>query len=142
MCSATPRSGPRSRPPGWRFTAYTRARTYPPPGRHSSLAGVLGPDPRWCAIPGSAPTWSSVAARERSDVLLVDNMLLAGLRAGRRSGLPTVALVHSLPAFFTGQWAHSPIGLAATLRGLRPAKVWRDLAGASRSAYLSTASEL
>ena len=57
-------------------------------------------------------------------------MLLGGLRAGRRSGLPTVALVHSLRAFFTGPWPHGPIGAAATLRGLRPAKIWADLTGA------------
>ena len=111
------------------FTAYTRARTYPPPGRHSSLAGVLGLIHLVCDS-GVGVDLVELATRERSDVLLVDNMLLAGLRAGRRSGLPTVALVHSLPAFYTGQWAHSPIGLVATLRGLRPATVWHDLAGA------------
>src|SRR5687768_12706171 len=62
--------------------------------------------------------------------LLVDCMLLGGMRASSRAGIPTVALVHSLPAFFTGPWAHGPIGMVATLRGLRPAKVWRGLDGA------------
>ncbi len=41
-----------------------------------------------------------------------------------------MALVHTFPDFFTGRWAHGPIGTLATLRGLRPGKVWAGLAGA------------
>ena len=114
---------------GLAFSAYTRARAYPPTGKHSSSAGLWGLIQLVCDQ-GVGADLVEVAARERSQLLLVDNMLLAGLRTGHRSGLPTVALVHSLPAFFTGRWAHSPIGAAATLRGLRPGKVWGELSGA------------
>lgn len=114
---------------GLPFTGYTRGRDYHPLEHSSSLAGLRNLIGLVCDG-GIGAECMAVAAREGSEMLLVDCMLLGGLRAGSRAGIPTVALVHSLPAFFTGPWAHGPIGAAATLRRLRPAKVWGGLAGA------------
>jgi len=114
---------------GLGFTAYTRDRSYDaltPRSVPSAILGLAG----LCCDAGIAADLRETAATHRSDVLLVDCMLLTALRAGARSGVPTVALVHTFPDFFTGRWAHGPIGTLATLRGLRPGKVWAGLAGA------------
>lgn len=114
---------------GLSFTASRRGREYQPLERRSSLSGLRSLIRLFCDD-GIGADLVDVAARERSDLVLVDLLLLGGLRAGVRAGLPTVALVHSLPGFFAGPWAHGPIGVVATIRGLRPATVWGDLAGA------------
>lgn len=111
------------------FTPYTRGRNYDPLEHRSSLAGLSSLIGLVCDR-GIGADLLAVAAHERSDVTLVDCMLLGGLHASSHAAIPTVALVHSLPAFFTGPWAHGPIGGAAALRGLRPAKVWKGLQGA------------
>lgn len=114
---------------GLPFSRYTHDGSYDPLQPRTPLAAILGLTGLVCDR-GIATDVLEVAARENSALLLVDCMLLAALRAGTRSGIPTVALVHSLPSFFTGRWAHGPIGGLATLRGLRPSKVWGSLAGA------------
>lgn len=114
---------------GLPFTAYTRGRAYDPLQARSGPATILGLAGLFCDQ-GVATDLLEVAAVHRADLLLVDCMLLGALAAGTRSGIPTVALVHSLPEFFTGRWSHGPIGMLAGLRGLRPAKVWGGLAGA------------
>ncbi|UZJ26037.1 glycosyltransferase [Rhodococcus antarcticus] len=114
---------------GLGFTAYTHPRGYDarkPRSTPSTIRGLAG----LSCDSGVGVDLLETAATRRSEVLLVDCMLLAALRAGARSGLPTVALVHTFPEFFTGPWAHGPIGALATLRGLRPATVWAELAGA------------
>ena len=70
-----------------------------------------------------------VANRESPDVVVVDCMLLRPLDASIRAGFRTVTLVHSLPSFFAGPFAKGPVGRAATLRGLRPARIWAAAAG-------------
>lgn len=114
---------------GLPFTAYTHARKYDALQPHSVPATIRGLAGLSCNA-GIGADLIETAATQRSEVLLVDCMLLAGLRAGARSAIPTVALVHTFPHFFTGPWAHGPIGALATLRGLRPGKVWAGLAGA------------
>jgi len=114
---------------GLPFTPYTRGRAYDPLKRRSPPAALASLISLFCDR-GIGADLLELAARERSDVVLVDCMLLGGLRASSRAGHPTVALVHSLPTFFTGPWAHGPIGGVAALRGLRPTKVWRELNGA------------
>lgn len=114
---------------GLPFTAYTRGRAYDALQPRSGPATILGLAGLFCDQ-GVATDLLELAAVHRADLLLVDCMLLGALAAGTRSGIPTVALVHSLPEFFTGRWSHGPIGMLAGLRGLRPAKVWGGLAGA------------
>lgn len=70
-----------------------------------------------------------VARRESPDVVVVDCMLLRPLDASIQAGLRTVTLVHSLPSYFAGPYAKGPVGQAARLCGLRPARVWAAAAG-------------
>lgn len=58
------------------------------------------------------------------DVIVVDAMRLAALRAAVRSGIPTVALMHTFRHYLTRRWARGPIGVPAGLRGLRPTPLW------------------
>ncbi len=59
-----------------------------------------------------------------ADLVLVDCMSLGALRAAVHSGLPTVVLVHLFHRYLTSGWARSPIGAVASLRGLRPGRLW------------------
>lgn len=63
-------------------------------------------------------------ARRRPDVVLVDATRLAALREAERAGVPTAVLAPTLHRYLAGRWAKGPIGLAAALRRLRPAKLW------------------
>jgi len=58
------------------------------------------------------------------DLVLVDAMRLVALRAAVRSSIPTVALMHSFHHYFTPTWARGPVGMLASLRGLRPTPLW------------------
>jgi UDP:flavonoid glycosyltransferase YjiC (YdhE family) len=59
-----------------------------------------------------------------ADLVLVDCMSLGALRTAVRSGLPTVVLVHVFHRALTSAWARSPIGALASVRGLRPGRLW------------------
>ena len=58
------------------------------------------------------------------DLVLVDAMRLAAVRAAVRSPVPTVALVHTFHRYITHVWARGPVGLLATLRWRRPGPLW------------------
>jgi UDP:flavonoid glycosyltransferase YjiC (YdhE family) len=58
------------------------------------------------------------------DAVLVDCLRLGPLRAAVRSPVPTVALVHTFRRYVAHDWARGPVGLVATLRGLRPGPLW------------------
>ncbi|GAA4787592.1 hypothetical protein GCM10023200_22320 [Actinomycetospora chlora] len=58
------------------------------------------------------------------DAVLVDALRLGALRAAVRSPVPTVALVHTFRGYVAHDWARGPVGLVATLRGLRPGPLW------------------
>ena len=57
-------------------------------------------------------------------IVVVDCMLLNVLDAAQKSGLTTVALVHSFHAYFYGGWRRGPLGIAARLKGLGPRGIW------------------
>lgn len=63
-------------------------------------------------------------ARRPPDLVVVDAAMLAALKVATRSGVPTVALVPTFHRYLSGAWARGPMGLAATLRRLRPVKLW------------------
>jgi hypothetical protein len=73
---------------GLAFTSYSRGRDYHP-GAHSSASAWLRSLIGLVCDPGVGVDLLDVAARGGSDVLLVDCMLLGGLRAGSRAGIPT-----------------------------------------------------
>ncbi|GIF73882.1 hypothetical protein Asi02nite_34000 [Asanoa siamensis] len=59
-----------------------------------------------------------LAAATRTDVVVVDCLLLGALRTVRAAGLPTVSLVHTLWSFFAAE-ARGPIGAIMRIRGIR-----------------------
>jgi UDP:flavonoid glycosyltransferase YjiC (YdhE family) len=63
-------------------------------------------------------------ARDPVDVALVDSMVLAGLRAAERAGVPTAVLMHTLHRYHTHEWSRGPIGVVATVRGMCPGRLW------------------
>ncbi len=100
-----------------RSTALDPARELPE--RQFAAARVaLAVDPR------SALDVRAELARRRPDVVVVDATELAALREAERSGLPVVVLAATLHGYLARTWARGPIGLATTLRRLRPGKLW------------------
>lgn len=63
-------------------------------------------------------------SREPVDLVLVDSMILAGIRAAERVRVPTVVLMHTLRRFHTHEWSRGPIGVVAAVRGMRPGRLW------------------
>ena len=55
---------------------------------------------------------------------LVDSMILAGVRAAERAGVPTAILMHTLHRYHTHEWSRGPIGVVAAVRGMRPGRLW------------------
>ncbi len=100
-----------------RSTALDPARALPE--RQFAAARVaLAVDPR------SALDVRAELTRRRPDVVVVDATELAALREVERSGLPVAVLAATLHGYLTRTWARGPIGLATTLRRLRPGKLW------------------
>lgn len=105
---------------GLGFAAYTHAPPGPPTTERQLLAGqvALSVDPR----PGLEVR--AELTRRPPDLVLVDAMSLAALKAAERSGVPTAALMPTFHRYLTHRWARGPVGVATTLRGLRPRKLW------------------
>lgn len=59
-----------------------------------------------------------------ADLVLVDCLSLGALRAALRASLPTVVLTHMFRKYTATVWAHSPIGLIATLQAMTPSRMW------------------
>lgn len=70
----------------------------------------------------------AAARRTSPHVVVVDCMLLGVLDGMTKAGFRTVTLVHTLPSFWRA-YARGPVGLAATLRRLRPGRVWASASG-------------
>ncbi|MCX6466229.1 MAG: glycosyltransferase [Pseudonocardiales bacterium] len=108
---------------GLGFAAYAHALPWSPAAtvpenRFLAARAALAIDPR-AGLDARAEL-----ARRRPDVVLVDATCLAALREAERSGVPTAVLVPTLYRYLAERWARGPVGLAATLRRLRPAKLW------------------
>jgi UDP:flavonoid glycosyltransferase YjiC (YdhE family) len=74
--------------------------------------------------PGSGKDVHEELAREPVDLALVDSMILAGLCATERAGVPTAVLMHTLHWYHTHEWSRGPIGVVAAVRGMRPGRLW------------------
>lgn len=62
--------------------------------------------------------------RRPPDAVVVDASMLSAVKVAVRSGVPTAVLVPTLHSYLAGSWARGPLGMAAALRRLRPAKLW------------------
>jgi UDP:flavonoid glycosyltransferase YjiC (YdhE family) len=74
--------------------------------------------------PGLGTDVRNELARAPVDLVLVDSMILAAVRAAERAGVPTAVLMHTLRRYHTHQWSRSPIGVIAAVRGMRPGGLW------------------
>ncbi len=74
--------------------------------------------------PGPGKDVRNELAREPVDLALVDSMVLAGVRAAERAGVPTAVLMHTLHRYHTHNWSRGPIGVVAAIRGMRPGRLW------------------
>jgi UDP:flavonoid glycosyltransferase YjiC (YdhE family) len=64
------------------------------------------------------------ATRHRTDLVVVDALLLGALDAAARHGLRHVTLQHLFDAYQRGPWLKGPVGTWARMRGLRPQQRW------------------
>ncbi|WP_300010541.1 nucleotide disphospho-sugar-binding domain-containing protein [Pseudonocardia sp.] len=108
---------------GLDFAAYTHAPPWNAVGATSGAryaAAYLGlfSDPR----PGADVR--AELGREPADLVLADAMSLGALKGAQRAGAPTAVLAHTFHRYLTHGWARGPIGALATLRGLRPGRLW------------------
>lgn len=70
------------------------------------------------------------AARVHTDLVVVDCMLVAAMRAVADAGLPYVSLEHLFDGYLRKGWLRGPVGVAARLKGLRPVSTWNGAAAA------------
>jgi UDP:flavonoid glycosyltransferase YjiC (YdhE family) len=108
---------------GLRFEPFRRARPWSPTAPTSGvrlLTGYVG----LFTDTGAGLDLEAELAREPADLLVVDALSLGVLRSARRSGVPTVVLVHLFHRYLTHRWARGPIGAIAALRGMRPGALW------------------
>jgi UDP:flavonoid glycosyltransferase YjiC (YdhE family) len=92
--------------------------------RASSTAHVIAHYVRAAVGPGIERRVAELIAERHPDAVVVDCMMLSAIRGATRSGVPTSVLFHTLAEYWLHHWARGPVGLAAGVRALRPAKVW------------------
>lgn len=109
---------------GLDFVAYRRARSWSPTvtatGARFLLRFLFGV----FTEPRIGEDVRDELLREPVDLALIDSMTLAGLRAAERAGVPTAVLMHTLRRYHTHAWSRGPIGIVATVRGMRPGWLW------------------
>jgi UDP:flavonoid glycosyltransferase YjiC (YdhE family) len=119
-----PRQGEEVAAAGLEFVAYRHARPWSPnvaaTGARFLLRFLFGV----FTEPGLGEDVRDELAREPVDLVLIDSMILAGLRAAQRAGVPTAVLMHTLRRYHTHAWSRGPIGIVAAVRGMRPGRLW------------------
>ena len=109
---------------GLQFVGYHHARPWSPKvtatGARFLLRFLFGV----FTDPGPGKDVREELAREPVDLALVDSMILAGLCAAERAGIPTAVLMHTLHRYHTHEWSRGPIGVVAAVRGMRPGRLW------------------
>jgi UDP:flavonoid glycosyltransferase YjiC (YdhE family) len=109
---------------GAAFVPNRRARPWSATGRTSDLRRALDFLALFTETGPARDVAEELDGSRAPDLLLVDGMRLSALRAAVRSGLPSVALIHTFRRYVTHDWARGPVGLLATLRGMRPGPLW------------------
>ena len=110
-----------------RFQGYRHSRGWSPGERVSNRRAELD----YLAMCTDRGTGRDVLASVRAepvDLAVVDCMLLGALSAASRSGLPHVALVHTLYAYMRESFGRGFVDALAALKLMRPRRLW-DRAG-------------
>jgi UDP:flavonoid glycosyltransferase YjiC (YdhE family) len=108
---------------GLKFVAYRHARSWSPTVPATGAQFLLRFLFRVVTDPLLGKDVCDELARELDDLAVVDSMLLAAVRAAERAGVATAVLMHTFHRYHTHEWSHSPIGVVAALRGMRPAQL-------------------
>ncbi|MGY2874008.1 UDP:flavonoid glycosyltransferase YjiC (YdhE family) [Marmoricola sp. URHA0025 HA25] len=78
------------------------------------------------------------AARQRTDVVVVDCMLTGAVRSCDAAGLPYVTVEHLYDGYLRGSWLKGPMGMASRIKGRRPVRSW----GRARRALVVSLADL
>ena len=109
---------------GLKFLGYHHARPWSPKvaatGARFLLRFLFGV----FTDPGPGKDVRDEIAREPVNLALVDSMILAGVCAAERAGVPTAVLMHTLHRYHTHEWSRGPIGVVAAVRRMRPGRLW------------------
>jgi len=79
---------------------------------------------RFCASPAAARDVTAMIAEQRPDVAVVDGMMFSGIDAANRSGVPTVALLHTFAGYLLPAFTRPPNSLVLAVRRLDARRVW------------------
>jgi UDP:flavonoid glycosyltransferase YjiC (YdhE family) len=109
---------------GLKFVDYHHARPWSPKVAATGARFLLRFLFEAFTDPGPGKDVHNELAREPADLALVDSMMLAGLRAAERAGVPTAVLMHTFHRYHTHDWSRGPIGVVAAVRGMRPGSLW------------------
>jgi UDP:flavonoid glycosyltransferase YjiC (YdhE family) len=109
---------------GLEFVAYRHAPAWAPRQRVPGLRWTVGMLGLFLGTGHGRDVAAELEGPGSPDLVLVDCMRLAALRTALRAGMPTVALVHTFHRYVARTWARGPVGMLATVRGLRPAALW------------------
>jgi UDP:flavonoid glycosyltransferase YjiC (YdhE family) len=123
---------------GLKFVAYRHARPWSPKVAATGARFLLRFLFEVFTDPGPGKDVHNELARELVDLALVDSMMLAGLRATERAGVPAAVLMHTFHRYHTHEWSRGPIGVVAAVRGMRPGRLWN----AADRVLVATDSEL
>lgn len=73
---------------------------------------------------GAGEDFRELLAEWRADLAIIDCLMLGPLQAAEAIGIPTVAVIHSLWAFFGEMFPQGPIGEMGAPHGRHPSELW------------------
>jgi UDP:flavonoid glycosyltransferase YjiC (YdhE family) len=108
---------------GIAFESFSRGRPWDSSKPRSTPAALMGLTGIF-TDKGIAQDAVESAARQRTDVVVVDCLLFRALKAVTAAGLTTVSLVHTFQHYLDRSTARGPVAILSTLRGVRPKAAW------------------
>jgi UDP:flavonoid glycosyltransferase YjiC (YdhE family) len=73
---------------------------------------------------GAGEDFRELLSDWRADLAIIDCLMLGPLQAAQAIGVPTVAVIHSLWAFFGEMFPQGPIGEMGAAHGRHPVELW------------------
>ena len=110
---------------GFGFTAYSKPGSWTASDRRGALTNAVG----FLELTTGRSLGRDLLAEVEAvptDIVVVDCLLFGALDAASRTHIPHAVLVHSLYEAIDAKIAGGAPGIVATLRGLRPKKLWAD----------------
>ena len=103
---------------GFRFEPYRRARTFSAVAARPGLRSTLAWIPLFTDH-GPGRDLDDLLSREGVDLVVIDCLLGGAFASARRSGVPTIMLMHTFIRFWSAQW-RGPIGLITKVTRSNP----------------------